>query len=86
MLFQTTFDFDWILGLGLSIFIAIILTALVSVREGSISGSGKVFFMFLPIGLAVSVYADLIDLWIFILSFIFSIIIIFFEVKGNNNG
>lgn len=79
------FTFDWIIGLGLAFFVAIILTALVSIKDGSLSGSGRVFFMFLPIGLAISTFAGLIDLWIFVLSFIFSIIIIYFEVRGNNN-
>ena len=61
--------------------IAIILTAVIGIKENKIEGSGKVFFIFLPLGLAISVYGGLIDLWIFILSFIFAIIIIFFEVK-----
>ena len=84
LIYQTVFTFDWIIGLAIGLLVAIVLTAGTSMKKGSLEGSGKVFFMFLPLGLAISVYAGLIDVWIFILSFIFAIIMIYFEIRSNN--
>lgn len=85
MLFQIAGDYSWILGLGLSLIIAITFTFVnYQTRENEVSGF--VFFIFLNIGLAISAYAGLVDLWFFVLSSIFIIIILIFSVSIGSKG
>lgn len=85
MLFQISGEFDWILGLGLALIIAITFTFInYQTREGE--GTGLVFFTFLNIGLAISAYAGLVDLWYFVLSSIFLIIVLIYTVSTRSSG
>lgn len=77
-------EFEWIIGLGLSIVIGIVMTVInYELREGE--GSGLVFFCFLNIGLAVSAYAGLVPLWYFVLSSIFLIIILIYSATSGRD-
>lgn len=85
MLLQIAGDYSWILGLGLSIIIAITFTFInYQTREGE--GNGLVFFTFLNIGLAISAYAGLVELWYFVLSSILLIIVLIYTVSTKSGG
>ncbi len=78
--------YSWLIGIGLAFLITIVLTIFVSrLKDGEFHVNGKVFFIFLPIGFGISAYAGLSELWIFILSCLFGLIIIIFELKGSGN-
>jgi len=71
-------SYDWMLGLGLSIIIAITFTVInLKTRDGA--GGGLVFFCFLNIGFAISAYSGLVPLWYFVLSSIFLIVILVYS-------
>ena len=76
-------EYDWVMGLGISFFVAIVMTIATSYRENEFKPSGKVFFIFLTIGMAFSWYAQLIEAWYFILSFIATLIFIIFDTYNN---
>ncbi len=78
-------EYDWILGLGVAFFIAGIMTIVVSYKDGQLQVNGKVFFFFLTIGLGISVYSGLIDFWYFVVSFLFSLILVFYEFYSRGN-
>lgn len=79
-----TAGYDWIIGLGLAIIIAIAFTFInFQFRQGE--GSGLVFFAFLTLGMAISVYAGLLDLWYLVLSSIFLIFILIFTSRSRGD-
>lgn len=73
-----TTDYDILIGIGFSIAFAI---AYFMVDDNN---SGLVIFAFLNIGLAVMVYAGVVELWMLILSVIFTIFLIFLAKRGNS--
>ena len=74
-------ELDVIIGIGLAIFIAVIFT-LLNLKRDADSPSGVVFFVFLTIGFSISVYAGLLDLWYWVISAIFMIFVIIFQLKS----
>ena len=78
-------SYDWMLGLGLALIIAITFTVInLKTRDGS--SGGLVFFCFLNIGLAISSYAGLVPLWYFVLSSIFLIVVLVYSFDSGKGG
>jgi len=71
--------YDWIIGLGLIFGLAFMITIL-------LDGNGKVFFIFLTVLSAIMVYAAMLDLWVFIVSFIITLVFIISDFTAGNRG
>ena len=71
-------EYDWVLGIGIPIMFSLIFFFLDD------RSSGLVIFAFLNIGLGIMVYAGLIEFWVLILSLIFTLVLIFLNVRGGN--
>ena len=71
-------EYDWVLGIGIPIMFSLIFFFLDD------RSSGLVIFTFLNIGLGIMVYAGLVEFWVLILSLIFTIVLIFLNIKGGS--
>lgn len=69
-------DYDWIIGISVSLMIAIYLW------KSDDNNTGLLIILFLNIGFVVMVYAGMIEIWILILNLIFSIFIIYIVSKA----
>lgn len=69
-------DYDWIIGISVSLMIAIYLW------KSDDNNTGLLIILFLNIGFVVMVYAGMIEIWILILNLIFSIFIIYIASKA----
>lgn len=69
-------EYDWVLGVGIPIILAI------GLFMTSKNNSGLVIFAFLNIGLGIMVYAGMVEIWQLILCMITTVLLIYVGKKG----